>query len=109
MRYPDETPGWRRYLRFVRHDVRGDVDDELRFHFDSRIEELVARGVPAREARALAVREFGDTGEVRQSLVAIDHRVARRRGRAEWLSDVAADVSYALRTLRRTPGVALAI
>ena len=83
MHYPSETPRWRRYLRFFRPDVHGDVDEELRFHFESRIEELIAQGMSAPDARERAVQEFGDVTSVRQGLVAIDNRLARRRSRSE--------------------------
>ena len=43
------TPRWRRYLRFWRPDVDGDIDDELRFHFDARIAELRSAGELTRE------------------------------------------------------------
>ena len=109
MNYPNDTPRWRRYLRFFRPDVHGDVDEELRFHFESRIEELIAQGMSTRDARNRALQEFGDVASIRQGLVAIDHRLARRRGRAEWISGILNDASYAIRSLRRTPGVALAI
>jgi len=33
---------WRRYLRFWHPSVDGDLDDELRFHFEERDEALVA-------------------------------------------------------------------
>ena len=40
-------PGIRRMFRFpwrTRTQIAHDVDDELRFHLDMQIEELVARG-----------------------------------------------------------------
>ena len=109
MHYPSETPRWRRYLRFFRPDVHGDVDEELRFHFESRIEELIAQGMSPPDARERAVQEFGDVTSVRQGLVAIDNRLARRRSRSEQIFEILNDVRYATRSLRRTPGVALAI
>lgn len=109
MSYPGETPRWRRYLNVVRRDASADVDAELRFHFESRIEELVADGMDPSAAREKAVGEFGDIGEVRQGLVDIGDRVARKHRRSEWLADLARDVAYATRTLRRTPGVAIGI
>jgi predicted permease len=109
MSYPGETPRWRRYLDIIRRDASADVDDELRFHFESRIEELVAQGMDANAAREQATREFGDVREVRQGLVDIDHRVARKQRRSEWIADLANDLGYAVRTLRRTPGVAVGI
>lgn len=89
--------------------VSKDVDDELRFHFESRIEELIAGGLSPAEARAQTAREFGDVDEVRQGLVSINRRVAAKRSRAERLSDLLGDARYAVRSLSRTPGVALAI
>jgi len=107
--YPGETPRWRRYLNIVRRDPSADVDEELRFHFESRIEELVAEGMDPNAAREQAVREFGDVGAVRKDLVDIDDRLAHRRRRTEWFADLANDLGYAVRTLRRTPGVAIGI
>ena len=43
-------PRWRRSFRFWRADVAADVDDELRFHFESRATELSERGLSAAEA-----------------------------------------------------------
>jgi hypothetical protein len=34
-------PSWRRYLTFWRASVYRDVDEELRFHVEERLEELV--------------------------------------------------------------------
>jgi putative ABC transport system permease protein len=109
MRYPDETPRWRRYLRLAGPNVRRDVDEELRFHFDTRIEELVSGGLSAQDAREQAVREFGDVDDVRNDLVSIDRRVVAKRSRMETLRDTLTDTRYAIRSLSRTPGVALAI
>ena len=86
-----------------------DVDDELRFHFESRIEELVTLGATPEEARRRAEDEFGDINQVRSDLVSIDHRVAARRHRREYFAETWADVRYALRSLRRSPGLAAGV
>jgi len=109
MQFPLGTPRWRRYLRFWRANVRADIDDEIRFHFDARIEELVSQGVPAEDARRRAAEEFGDVESVREQLRAIDDRLAKRRGHAEWLDGIRQDVAFAARSLRGSPGVATAI
>jgi putative ABC transport system permease protein len=109
MTFPDETPRWRRYLRLLRPNVRADVDDELRFHLESRVEDLVASGSAPDAARAQAASEFGDVASVRQGLVSIDERLAARRDHREQLRDVGSDLEYAVRSLIRTPGVTLAI
>jgi predicted permease len=109
MNFPSETPRWRRYLRFWRSDVRADIEDELAFHFHARISELTGQGMTLDAARAQALQEFGDVNVVRSSLQAIDQRVARRASRMEWLDGWRMDLVYAARSLRRTPGVTLAI
>jgi predicted permease len=103
------SPAWYRYLRFWRRDVPADIDAELRFHFEARIEELTARGLSPDAARLQATEEFGDVDAVKRRLREIDDRVARRRDRIEWLDGVRQDVVYAARSLRRTPAVSLTI
>ena len=92
-----------------RRDVRRDIDDELRFHFDARIAELVALGMPLEEARESAIAEFGDVDEVRSNLNAIDERVAAQRKRADVFDGLRQDVVYSTRSLWRTPAVSLTI
>lgn len=107
--YPDRTPAWRRYLRLIRPPIARDVDDELWFHFQSRIEELVRLGATAEEARAQTEREFGDVHQVRSDLVSIDHRAAANRGHRETLGETLSDMRYALRSLMRSPGLTLGV
>jgi hypothetical protein len=88
----DEASIWRRALsRWVSH-VPAEVDDELRFHFESRVEDLVRDGMSREAAQARAVEEFGDLRTVREGLVAIDSRIAARRSRLEALRDFAGDL-----------------
>lgn len=109
MTLPSETPRWRRYLRFFGRNVQADIDDELAFHFQTRIAELTEQGITPDAARARALDEFGDVNVVRDHLHAIDERMARRESRIERLDGWRQDVLYAARSLRRTPGVTLAI
>jgi predicted permease len=89
--------------------VQRDIDAELRFHFDARIDELMSQGLSREAARAQAEAEFGNVNEVRDGLRAIDRRVAKRRNRAEVFGALLEDVRYAARSLRRTPAVSLTI
>jgi putative ABC transport system permease protein len=109
MSYPDRTPAWRRYLRLVRHPIARDVDDELQFHFQSRIDDLIAAGASPDDARADAEQNFGNVHHVREDLVSIGYRVASRRRHTEQLRDALGDARYALRSMRSTPGIAIAI
>lgn len=96
-------------FRFWKPDVRRDIDDELRFHFDARIAELVAFGATPDAARAQAVAEFGDIEAVRSDLRAIDDRLARRRRRGDVLDGWRQDITFAVRSLRRSPAVSFTI
>jgi predicted permease len=98
-----DTPRWRRYLRFWRPDVDGDVEDELRFHFESRIAELRARGVPADDAKRQVLAEFGDESATRERLLEIGRRREARRTRMEWWDATRSDLRYALRGFRTSP------
>jgi predicted permease len=100
---------WRRYLRFWRSNVDADLDDELRFHFEERIETLLAAGRTRDEALRAAEREFGDVSAVREKLLEIDRRVHARRTRARRLEQWRQDFAYGARSLRRTPGLAAMI
>ena len=92
-----------------RRDVRRDIDDELRFHFDARIAELVARGLSPAQARTRAVAEFGNVDEVKSDLKAIDERVAAQRKRTDVLEGLRYDIRHAARSLWQTPLVSLTI
>jgi len=52
--------------------VRGDVDEELRFHLEGRIEDLMARGMSREQAEAEARRRFGDAERIGAELETID-------------------------------------
>jgi len=96
-------------LRLIRPPIARDVDDELRFHFQSRIDELTALGVTPEEARRRSEQEFGDIQRVRDDLMSIDRRVAAQRSRGEHLRDTLSDLRYAVRSLRRSPGLAAGV
>jgi putative ABC transport system permease protein len=93
-------------LRFWRPDVRADVDEELAFHLEMRVRDLVAAGLSPAAARAAAERDFGDLGTVRAQCVTIDERRSRRDRRAEYVSDFLNDLRIAGRALRKAPGFA---
>ena len=80
-----------------------DVDEELRFHIEGRVDELERDGWTRQAAREEVMRRFGDVAGVREACRALDRDRARREGRGETMGWIAQDVRYALRTLRRSP------
>ena len=107
----DPIPGVRRAMEVPpsRHRVRRSVEDELRFHLEGRIEELVAAGMPRAEAEAEVRRRFGNEERIREECESIDLATHRRRSLGESLLETWRDARYAVRTLVRQPGFALVV
>src|SRR5215208_1501883 len=100
-----KIPGGRRYVRSGGSDtsVRRQVDDELAFHFDMCVTDLVARGMTPQAARAEAERRFGNVASVRDQLTRLDRERLGDERRADWWSALGQDARYAGRGLRRSP------
>ncbi|MDX1396248.1 MAG: ABC transporter permease [Gemmatimonadota bacterium] len=101
-------PAWRRYLRFLGPDPAADLDDELEYHLERRVEEYVTRGMDPEAARREAARRVGDLDAVRRECGDIASRSRRDRGRREWLDARTTEVRQGARRLRRRPGFAFA-
>ena len=91
-------------LPFSRDRMHRDVDAELSFHLEGRIEELVARGMSREDAEREASRRFGDRSHVEAEVERIDTSTHSRRALRERLDDIQHDVTFALRQLRKSPG-----
>ena len=81
-----------------------DLDDEVRFHVEMRVAALVARGMPADEARAEALRRFGDPDELRDYCLSMEVPQMQRTNLRERLHSLAQDFRFAVRQARRAPG-----
>ncbi|MEQ9399651.1 MAG: ABC transporter permease [Longimicrobiales bacterium] len=83
-----------------------DVDDELAFHVEGRVAELVEDGWTEEDARAETLRRFGDLDHYRSECraIAADRIVRERRG--EIMGMMMQDVRFALRSFRRNPAFA---
>jgi putative ABC transport system permease protein len=102
------VPRWRRYLRLTRPDVEADIDDELQFHLDMRVERNRTLGMSDDDAKRDATSRFGDVALVRDELTDHDRRQLAADGRKEYMGDVLQDLRFGLRSLRRAPGFAMA-
>jgi predicted permease len=91
---------WKNRLRFLwrRRQFEDELDEEIRFHLETRVAELVAAGLPEREARNRARREFGSVAAMQEG--------SRMAWQVRWLTDFATDLRLALRGFRRNPGFA---
>ncbi len=82
-----------RYLRSRRFE--SDLAAELKAHLDEKVDDLVADGLPPEQARAQAVREFGNRTRLAET--------CREQWAFAFLDATAPDVRYALRALRKSP------
>ncbi len=96
-------------LRAPRETVDDDLDDELRFHFDRAVDDLVTTGLTRDAARREALRRFGDLQFHRHNIQDLGRRRAAMLRRHEWIDIARQHVRYALRTVRRSPGFTAAV
>jgi predicted permease len=76
------------------------MEEEFRFHVDMETARLVREGLAPDAARRRTLMAFGSLDTHRETMR--DERGAR------WLDDLGADLRYALRAMRRSPGFAVA-
>jgi len=87
-------------------DPAAAVKDELSFHLQAKIDDLVTQGWSPEAARHEAERQFGDLRAVQQIGVRIGEKMERRKRLQDYWTDSLQDVRYTFRTLRRDPGFA---
>ena len=80
----------------ARRRLYSDLSEEMQQHLEEKIEELLASGMPRKEATAAARREFGNV-----TLIESDSREVW-----QWpaIESLFGDVRYAFRVLRKSPG-----
>ena len=98
-------PGVRRALRLPLSSERltRELDDEVRFHVEMRVSELMAAGFTEQDARAQALERFGDADDLRQYIKSIGEPYMRHmRWRERWES-WRQDLRFAARQVARGP------
>ncbi|HKW11506.1 MAG TPA: ABC transporter permease [Gemmatimonadaceae bacterium] len=93
----------------TRRQIGDDVDEELRFHIDMRVDELHALGLTPDAARAEAMRQFGDIDDARHYITAVDRATEAAHRRSEYMGDLRQDLVYAVRKLRSAPAFTLTV
>jgi predicted permease len=83
-------------FRGRRARMERDLDRELRYHLDRRVQDLTQAGLTEAEARRQATIELGGYDQVQEDV--------RETWIWRWLDDAGRDVRYAARSLLRSPG-----
>jgi putative ABC transport system permease protein len=86
-------------------NVERDVDDEIRFHLESRVADLIRSGSSAADARRIARQEFGDVRAARDELANVDRAMRARDARAVRWDALYHDLRFSIRSLARAPGL----
>lgn len=84
---------------FFRSKVGGEIDAELKSHIEMRIEDNVASGMAAEEARRDALLRFGNRAVLKEQATAADAALL--------LESIWDDVRHTFRQLRKSPGFAV--
>ncbi len=87
-----------------RQDIHDDVQEEFAFHLDMRIADLMQAGLSEPDARAQALREFGNQSRGAQACAREGLTVERQRTLARLVSELRQDATFGARLLRRSPG-----
>ena len=81
---------------FRRQRVEQDLNDELQYHLEKKIEENIAQGMTREESRHAALRAM-------DSLAQRQEECREARG-VNGIENTVRDIRYSLRTLRKSPG-----
>lgn len=99
-------PDRKRRLLRLRERAPGmepELEDEVRFHLEKRVDALVAEGWSRADAEIEARRRFGDVDRVKRGMRRMTKRKERRMRMGFWRAALVQDVRYALRALKQKP------
>src|SRR3984885_3647001 len=80
---------------FRRRKLESDLDHELQYHIDRRVNDLLHSGLPEPEARRRAALELGGTTQIREEV--------RDIWLTRWLRDFVYDLRFSARSFLRSP------
>jgi len=92
-----------RDFRFVTPKPAAEVDDELRFHLEERIQAYIANGISPEDARRRALERFGNVDGVRDECAQMLSEERKADARRDWLDDLRQDIRFAGRSALRAP------
>jgi len=78
-----------------------ELNDELQFHLQSQMQELITRGMPPEEARYAALRELGGVQQIKEE--------CQEMRRVAWAEHTLQDLRFAVRSYLKNPGFALVV
>jgi putative ABC transport system permease protein len=97
---------WRSLWRSVlsRRQMEADIEDEIVFHIEGKVDALMEEGLSEQEARDMARRRFGDEGRYKAEMAAASDQRIKRKKREVTMDSIIRDLKYSLRQITRSPG-----
>jgi predicted permease len=89
--------------------IEPDVREEISFHIEGRVEELVRRGWDEERARAHVLERFGDVASVEEVCRAYDAQRVNDESRRTTMDGWWRDVRLALRGMRKSPAFSVVV
>jgi len=94
---------WRKFQLQLRallqkRKLDAEMDDEMRSHIEMQTQENIEAGMNPEEVRYAALRQFGWVESIKET--------CREQRGVSWLENLAQDVRYGARMLRKNPGLA---
>jgi predicted permease len=83
-------------LLLHRPELDQEIDDEISYHLEAKIEDNIAKGMTPEEARRAARIEMGGVEQVRENMRSVRPGV--------WLETLVRGIRFGLRRLRKSPG-----
>src|SRR5689334_18876722 len=90
-------------LPYVPGKAQSEVDSELRFHLEERIQANIAAGMSPEQARLAAVERFGNVDGVREECARLLTEERKTRQRRDWFDDLRQDLRFATRAALGAP------
>lgn len=97
------------HLRDSRPAPADAVDWEFEHHIQERIDQLLEQGFTRGAAEDQARGAFGDVARIRREVLHIDGRTERKRRMTRLLDELAQDIRFGLRSIRRDVGLAVGV
>ena len=92
-----------------RHDIAAENREEVAAWIDERADELIAQGRDPREARRIAIQEFGNVDTAVRYADLQDAATERRLRVLQSIAEFGSDIRIAARSLARTPVIAAVV